>query len=101
MNMQAMLKQAQKLQKDMIETQKINAEFAVASTGDNFSQMFAAMDDAYMQARSADVKDISNRIINCLSSDVKNNEMEDEKSLPFFVFLTYFIYFCIKIYFHG
>lgn len=48
---------------NMIRTEKINAEFAVAATGDNFSEMFAAMDDDYMKARSADVKDISNRII--------------------------------------
>ena len=48
---------------NMIETQKVNAEFAVATTGDNFSQMFAAMDDAYMKERAADIKDISNRVI--------------------------------------
>lgn len=47
----------------MIEHQEINAEYAVASTGDNFADMFAAMDDDYMQARAADVKDISNRVI--------------------------------------
>lgn len=51
---------------NMIETQKINAEFAVASTGDNFSQMFAAMDDDYMKERAADVRDISNRVIRIL-----------------------------------
>lgn len=53
----------------IIETQLVNAEYAVALTSDNFAQMFAAMDDAYMQARAADVKDISNRIIKNLSSD--------------------------------
>lgn len=52
---------------NMIETQKINAEFAVATTGDNFAQMFAAMDDDYMKERAADVKDISNRVISILS----------------------------------
>ena len=51
---------------NMIETQEVNAEFAVASTGDNFSQMFASMDDDYMKARAADVKDISNRVISIL-----------------------------------
>lgn len=56
----------------IIETQSVNAEYAVAVTADNFAAMFAAMDDAYMQARSADVKDISNRIISCLSEE--NNE---------------------------
>lgn len=50
----------------MIENQEINAEYAVASTGDNFSNMFAAMDDDYMMARAADVKDISNRVITIL-----------------------------------
>ena len=48
---------------NMIETQKINAEFAVASTGDNFSRMFASMEDAYMKERAADIKDVSNRLI--------------------------------------
>lgn len=48
---------------NMIQTQKVNAEFAVASAGDNFSRMFAAMEDEYMRERAADVKDISNRMI--------------------------------------
>lgn len=48
---------------NMIQSQMVNAEYAVASTGDNFSEMFAAMDDDYMRARAADVKDISNRVI--------------------------------------
>lgn len=52
---------------NMIETQSINAEFAVATTGDNFSAMFLAMEDEYMKSRAADVKDISNRIIQILS----------------------------------
>lgn len=51
---------------NMIRAQEVNAEFAVASTGDNFSQMFAAMDDDYMKERAADVKDISNRVISIL-----------------------------------
>lgn len=51
---------------NMIDTQKVNAEFAVATTGDNFSQMFAAMDDDYMKERAADVRDISNRVIRIL-----------------------------------
>ena len=53
--------------KSIIETQSVNAEYAVAVTSDNFAAMFASMDDAYMQARSADVRDISNRLIACLS----------------------------------
>lgn len=63
----------------IIETQSVNAEYAVAVTADNFEKMFASMDDAYMQARSADVKDISNRIISCLSEDNGVDEMSDEK----------------------
>lgn len=46
----------------MIRTEMVNAEYAVAVTGDNFSEMFAGMDDDYMKARAADVKDISNRL---------------------------------------
>lgn len=53
---------------NMIRSQEVNAEFAVASTGDNFSQMFAAMDDVYMKERAADVKDISNRVISILQN---------------------------------
>ena len=48
---------------NMIRTEMVNAEYAVAVTGDNFSEMFANMDDDYMKARAADVKDISNRLI--------------------------------------
>ncbi|MEF2878637.1 MAG: phosphoenolpyruvate--protein phosphotransferase [Blautia sp.] len=53
--------------RNMIETEQVNAEYAVAVTGDNFSEMFAAMDDDYMKARAADVKDISERLIKNLS----------------------------------
>ena len=63
----------------IIDTQSVNAEYAVSVTADNFSEMFASMDDAYMQARSADVKDISNRIIACLSDDVSQENSSDEK----------------------
>ena len=63
---------------EMITSQNVNAEYAVAITGDNFAEMFAAMDDAYMQARSADVRDISNRIINCLMCSVTNEEKSNE-----------------------
>lgn len=52
---------------NMILTENVNAEFAVAVTGDNFSNMFASMDDEYMKARSADVKDISERLVRNLS----------------------------------
>ena len=51
----------------MIRTEQINAEYAVAVTGDNFSEMFANMDDDYMKARAADIKDISNRLVRNLA----------------------------------
>ncbi len=56
---------------EMIRCQNVNAEYAVASTSDNFAQMFSAMDDAYMQARAADVRDISNRLIACLTENTQ------------------------------
>ena len=52
---------------NMIQTEMVNAEYAVAVTGDNFSQMFASMDDDYMKARAADIKDISERLVRNLS----------------------------------
>lgn len=58
---------------NMIEAQDVNAEYAVAMTGDNFSGMFAEMDDEYMKARAADVKDISERLVNVLSG--RENDM--------------------------
>ena len=58
---------------NMIRMEQVNAEFAVAVIGDNFSAMFAGMDDDYMKARAADVKDISNRVVQNLSGD---NAME-------------------------
>lgn len=64
---------------NIIDTQKVNAEYAVAVTADNFSEMFASMDDAYMQARSADVKDISNRIIANLTDKEKEENYSDDK----------------------
>lgn len=54
---------------EIIKTEEVNAEYAVAVTGDNFSEMFAAMDDDYMKARSADIKDISNRLVRVLSGE--------------------------------
>lgn len=55
--------------RNMICNEEVNAEYAVAVTGDNFAEMFASMDDEYMQARSADVKDISNRLISNLNGE--------------------------------
>lgn len=58
--------------KSVITTESVNAEYAVAVTGDNFAEMFASMDDEYMKARAADIKDVSNRLVRVLSgaSDV-------------------------------
>ena len=67
--------------RNIIETQKVNAEYAVAVTSDNFAEMFANMDDAYMQARSADVKDISNRLIACMGAGGAAGESSDEKMI--------------------
>lgn len=64
---------------NIIETQQVNAEYAIAVTADNFAEMFATMEDAYMQARSADVKDISNRMIANLSADVTEQNVTDDK----------------------
>lgn len=63
---------------NMIETGMVNAEYAAAVTGDNFSEMFASMDDEYMRARAADVKDISNRLVRNLQglAEVDFDSME-------------------------
>lgn len=66
---------------NIIDTQQVNAEYAVAVTSDNFAAMFASMDDAYMQARSADVKDISNRIIRNLSAEDSSSEVATGKMI--------------------
>ena len=63
---------------NMIESQEINAEYAVASTGENFAAMFAAMDDAYMKERSADVKDISERVVKELTGVAETSMTADE-----------------------
>lgn len=67
--------------KNIIETQKVNAEYAVAVTADNFAEMFSSMDDAYMQARAADVKDISNRIIANLTGTLSSQTDSDESMI--------------------
>lgn len=64
---------------EMIRTQNVNAEYAVGVTGDHFAEMFAAMNDSYMQARAADVKDISNRIIACLTDGSADTSASAEK----------------------
>ena len=64
---------------NIIETQMVNAEYAVAVTSDNFAAMFSSMDDTYMQIRAADVKDISNRIINNFALTSSEQNSIDEK----------------------
>ena len=66
---------------NIIVTQKVNAEYAVSITADNFAEMFSAMDDAYMQARAADVRDISDRIIANLTGNVAVQEDSGEKHI--------------------
>ena len=61
--------------RNMIRTQNVNAEYATANTGDHFSQMFASMEDDYMRARAADVKDISERLIRVLAG-IEEKELE-------------------------
>ena len=63
---------------NIIETQQVNAEFAVATTGDNFAKMFAEMEDDYFKARVADVKDISERMVNILSGNESGGAIGDE-----------------------
>ena len=67
--------------RNIIETQKVNAEYAVAVTSDNFAEMFRSMDDAYMQARSADIKDISNRIIRNLKAGEADGAAENDQMI--------------------
>lgn len=64
---------------NIIESQNVNAEYAVAVTADNFAEMFASMDDSYMQARASDVKDISERLIKNLSSGNQETNKTNDK----------------------
>lgn len=66
---------------NMIRTEMVAAEYAVAVTGDNFSEMFASMDDDYMKARAADVKDISSRLIQNLLGQDEEYLADDEPSI--------------------
>ena len=66
---------------NMIRTELVNAEYAAAATGDNLAEMFAAMDDEYMKARSADVKDISERLVRNLSGEGDNDLSSMEPSV--------------------
>ena len=63
---------------NMIQSQEVNAEYAVATTGDTLSEVFASMDDDYMRERAADVKDISNRVIAVLQGNGAGGQNADE-----------------------
>ncbi len=63
---------------NMINNQQINAEYAVAATGDNFAKMFSEMDDDYFKARSADVKDISERVVSILANREEGGQIGSE-----------------------
>ena len=67
--------------RNIILTQNVNAEYAVFVTGENFAEMFASMEDSYMKARSADVKDISLRLCECMTVGGKKNVMPKQPSV--------------------
>ena len=64
--------------KNIVLSQEVNVEYAVATTGDNFSQMFASMDDDYMRERAADIKDISERLLRILYGNSGTEVQADE-----------------------
>ena len=66
---------------NIITTQKVNAEYAIGTTADNFAAMFQAMDDAYMQGRAADVKDVSERLLQVLSDNSNDAMKMDEPAI--------------------
>lgn len=63
---------------NIIRTQDVNAEYAIGATADNFAAIFEAMDDAYMQGRAADVRDVSERLLQALSSQNETVMVMDE-----------------------
>lgn len=67
--------------RNIIESQSVNAEYAVAVTADNFAEMFSSMDDDYMKARAADVRDISNRIIGNFGEDADDMNTAEDKTI--------------------
>ncbi|QNM06258.1 phosphoenolpyruvate--protein phosphotransferase [Qiania dongpingensis] len=64
--------------RNIINSQQVNAEYAVAATGDNFSRMFSEMEDDYFQARAADVKDISERLVSVLEGKERSGYLGGE-----------------------
>lgn len=68
---------------NFIQTQNLNAEYAVAITSDNFAEMFSSMDDEYMQGRAADVKDVSDRLMKNLMNKSGNNNASEKETIIF------------------
>lgn len=66
---------------NIIKTQLVNAEYAIAVTGDNFAKMFGDMEDEYMRERAADIKDITERLLNVLSDKGSKDEGCKDKSI--------------------
>ena len=66
---------------NIIRSQGVNAEYAVATTGDNYAQMFSAMDDDYMRERAADVRDISERLLTILNGEDTSSVEADEPKI--------------------
>lgn len=66
---------------NLISQEKVNAEYAVDRTGENFSKMFAEMEDEYFKARAIDIKDISERIISCLLNKQANKDTWKEPAI--------------------
>lgn len=65
----------------IITEQSVNAQYAVSVTCENFAQMFTQMSDPYMQARAADVKDISGRLIACMDEDMRTIDSDTDKMI--------------------
>ena len=63
---------------NIISVQKVNAEYALASTGDNFAEMFANMEDEYFKARSADIRDITERVLSILCGNTQSSDIGEE-----------------------
>ena len=66
---------------NIVRSQGVNAEYAVATTGDNYAQMFSAMDDDYMRERAADVRDISERLLTILNGEAADAVGADEPKI--------------------
>ncbi len=67
--------------KNVIKTRGVNAEYAVSVTSESFSKVFSEMEDSYMQARAADVRDISQRLIDCLNGKSQNTQKTEKNTV--------------------